>query len=34
MFDSYECKQLPQKEWEYWDSTPPAEPPVDAPAPA
>lgn len=34
LFDSYECKELPQKEWEYWDSTPPAEPPVDAPAPA
>lgn len=32
MFDSYECKELPQKEWEYWDTTPPT-PPAD-PAPA
>lgn len=36
MFDSYECKELPQKEWELWDTTPPvppSEPPADTPAP-
>ena len=37
MFDSYECKELPRKEWEYWDAVPPvppSEPPADAPTPA